>query len=671
MSEKDVLGKNIDHFELKKELGVGGMGIVYKAWDSKAKREVALKVLHGALSKQLQINPEHLKRLEREAAIISRFKHPNVCAIYELAKTSEGFVYISMPLYKGETLAQKLLFRQLKINEILKYGKQIAEGLNYVHGKGVIHRDVKPSNIFLTSSGVIILDFGLAKIVDSHHNSITKSGDIMGTIAYIAPEQVKRTKEINNKVDIWSWGVIFFEMLTGKAPFGKSIGGRSWETVYKVVNESPQSLNQYLPDDQLCKALQKIVDRCLQKDTRARYDSFREIIADIDAIIAEDYLITQKEVKKRYHSYFRFSLGFVGLGILIFFIWFMFMPTITVKEVIGMSQKEAERIIQRNCFLSYISPCLKVNFEYKNVEANSNRFVINISPNAKGKLRRGSQVELLVSSEWKVRKQDFNGTTMVLVPAGSFRMGSTEEQIDDALELCDKYRTRVTGCERRWFEEEAPLTTQSFVKPFWIDETEVTRAAYELCVLDNECTLPPSSKYSTTLYQPINNISWYQAAKYCQWRDARLPTEAEWEYAARGPSGFIYPWGNATIGNEANHCDSNCPVDYGWQDLDHNDNFANPAPVGSYPNSASWVGALDMAGNVWEWTTSLYINYPYTNDDRRNILDGEQIVNEPFTLRGGSFVNSTVGLRSANRIQALASDGLGRHGFRCVHSHDF
>ena len=170
---------------------------------------------------------------------------------------------------------------------------------------------------------------------------------------------------------------------------------------------------------------------------------------------------------------------------------------------------------------------------------------------------------------------------MVLVPAGSFKMGSNNGDSD-----------------------EKPVHDQTFDQPFWIDKTEVTRGAYESCVSAGVCTSTPDSQYSTTANQPINRVTWYQAAAYCEWRGARLPTEAEWEYAARGPDNLKYPWGNEFDGNKVHY----------------SQNSSNKtADVGNYPSGTSWVGALDMSGNVWEWTNSLYKDYPYVNNDGRNL----------------------------------------------------
>ena len=250
--------------------------------------------------------------------------------------------------------------------------------------------------------------------------------------------------------------------------------------------------------------------------------------------------------------------------------------------------------------------------------------------------------------DWTPVKQDFNGTTMVLVPAGNFKMGSTEKQVDEALVLCNEGRTS-SRCLMSRFEDETPLHTQSFAEPFWIDETEVTRGAYKACVSSGGCADLHKSVDSTTINQPMN-VAWYQAAGYCKWRGVKLPTEAEWEYAARGPDSLIYPWGNEFDGNKVHHS---------------SDKTGN---VGSYPSGASWVGALDMSGNIYEWTSSLHKGYPYIYNDGNNLAENETYITEEVILRGGSYHGSTDSLRAAFRYRASASSGGPILGFRCSHS---
>jgi formylglycine-generating enzyme required for sulfatase activity len=216
---------------------------------------------------------------------------------------------------------------------------------------------------------------------------------------------------------------------------------------------------------------------------------------------------------------------------------------------------------------------------------------------------------------------------MVLVPVGSFQMGSA-----------------AAG-------DEQPVHTQTFTEPFWIDRMEVTRGQYALCVQAGMCSETPASEYSTRAAQPINRVTWFQAYAYCAWRGMRLPEEREWEYAARGVENWTYPWGNEQP-------NVNLAV-YGQQDV--------TADVGSKPDGASWVGALDMSGNVWEWGSSLYMPYSAEADPGREASpDGNG--SGARVLRGGSFELDASYLYSARRGLNLPAAEFDLNGFRCARS---
>lgn len=235
--------------------------------------------------------------------------------------------------------------------------------------------------------------------------------------------------------------------------------------------------------------------------------------------------------------------------------------------------------------------------------------------------------------EWDTQTRIFDGVEMVLVPAGCFMMGSTDEQVAYALELCE-----ATGGNCR-VDDEQPAHEICFDAPFWIDRYEVSNAQFNRLggVAEN-----PSAWTDDEL--PREQITWYEARDFCQQRDARLPTEAEWEYAARGPHSPIFPWGNAPDVNRVVSGESS-----GYR----------TAPVGSRPDGQSWVGAYDMSGNVWEWVSSPYTDYP---DDEGGSDATYHVV------RGGSYNLTMVDMRAANRAGYVPSVGHNSHGFRCARS---
>lgn len=263
------------------------------------------------------------------------------------------------------------------------------------------------------------------------------------------------------------------------------------------------------------------------------------------------------------------------------------------------------------------------------------------------------------------RTRPADGMVTLYVPGGEFRMGSDDDAVDLALALCNQY---YGACQRDWFEGEQPVHTV-VLDDFWIDRTEVTNAQYRRCVAAGGCTAPASARsdtrptyYGDSAYDayPVIYVSWHQAAAYCTWAGARLPTEAEWEYAARGPHGLRYPWGDKYDGTRLNSCDARCV--YGWADKAFDDGYADTAPVGSYPGGASWCGAQDLAGNVWEWTADRYGPY-----------GAGQLVNptgpDSGTLRAlrGDAADGTRSVsRAAARHGGTPSRTYEYSGFRCA-----
>ena len=265
-----MIGKTISHYKILEKLGQGGMGVVYKAEDTKLGRIVALKFLPQAFS----FDKEAKKRFVNEAQTASSLQHNNICNIHDIDETEGGKIFICMDMYEGETLKAKIERGKLKINEAFDIITQVATGLQKAHEKGIIHRDIKPANIFLKNDGVVkILDFGLAKL--SGQSMMTKMGETVGTIAYISPEQA-REEEVDQRTDIWSLGVVLFEMLTGNLPFKSDY---EQAMIYSILNESPKKLNDFRSD--IPAEMEKVINKCLSKNTSERYQSIEELIIEL------------------------------------------------------------------------------------------------------------------------------------------------------------------------------------------------------------------------------------------------------------------------------------------------------------------------------------------------------------------------------------------------------
>ena len=265
-------GKLISHYRIVDELGAGGMGVVYRAEDTKLARTVALKFI----APQGIESAEEKARFLHEAQAAASLSHPNVCVIHEIDE-ADGRLFMAMEYIEGESLKERISRGPLKIDETLDIALQAAQGLDAAHRKGVVHRDVKPGNIMVTASGLVkVMDFGLAKM--SGRSKLTKSGTTLGTTAYMSPEQA-RGADADHRSDIWSLGAVAYEMVAGRQPFK---GDYEQAVVYSIMNEAPEPLTAVRSNVPM--ELERIVGKSLSKEPAERYQHADELIADLGAL---------------------------------------------------------------------------------------------------------------------------------------------------------------------------------------------------------------------------------------------------------------------------------------------------------------------------------------------------------------------------------------------------
>jgi len=267
-----MIGTQILHYKIKEKLGEGGMGIVYLAEDTKLERMVAIK----SLPQRIAGNAEERERFKIEARAAASLNHPNISTIHNIEEIDDQ-LYIVMEYIDGEELKEEVRSKKLEVGKVLDIAIQIAKGLQAAHKNGIVHRDIKAGNIMVTSDGIVkIMDFGLAKIQGSEQ--LTREGTTIGTAAYMSPEQASHG-DVDVRSDIWSFGVILYEMLTGKLPFK---GDYEAAILYDIVHANPESLRSVRPE--LQDKLIEIVDRCLVKDKSERYQNISEIIEDLKSL---------------------------------------------------------------------------------------------------------------------------------------------------------------------------------------------------------------------------------------------------------------------------------------------------------------------------------------------------------------------------------------------------
>jgi serine/threonine protein kinase len=302
-----LIGKTVFHYRIFEKIGAGGMGVVYKAEDTKLKRTVALKFLPSELTR----DAEAKARFIHEAQAASALDHPNICTVHDIQETPEGLLFMVMPCYEGWTLkeitgrggvtlpikearpfgaeavdagaarvpaqgqALSLTKNQLPIADAIDIAIQVGEGLKEAHRKAIVHRDLKPANIFVTQNQVVkILDFGIAKLAGGQ-TKLTRTGTTLGTVHYMSPEQALG-KEVDQRTDIWSFGVVLYEMVTGEHPFP---GDYDQAVIYTILNEEAKPIRSLRPD--MPPELHAIIGKALEKDRALRYQNCDEILADL------------------------------------------------------------------------------------------------------------------------------------------------------------------------------------------------------------------------------------------------------------------------------------------------------------------------------------------------------------------------------------------------------
>jgi dienelactone hydrolase len=625
-------------YKIVDEIGRGGMGVVFKAEDIRLQRTVALKFLPANLADSAELKERFLIEARAAAAL----SHPNICVIHEVGESEER-PYIAMEYVEGETLRDKIKKGPLKAEEALAISVQIAAGLGEAHHKGIIHRDIKSANIMVTDKGQAkVMDFGLAKLRGG--SSLTRSQTTLGTVAYMSPEQAKG-EEVDARTDLWSLGVVLYEMLTGELPFR---GDRDLSIIHSIIHEEPTPIKLRRPP--VPAELQQVVVRALKKKIEARYNSAEEMLRDLKAYEmalqaeASGVFNLRSLVKRLRRPAVGIPVVLAVVAIAALAVWF-FNRQAKIRWAREVAIPEAQKLLELNdCWRNLVPvyhlaekieavvpkdprlagilaecalhmsittepPGAKVFFkEYTSPE--SEWTFLGVTPVEKVRVpvgifrwkieKDGYETVLAAASTWGIATDPgelvgHNDLTRVLdregtLPPGMVRVKGEETPLgklpDFFIDRCEVTNRQFKGFVAAGGYRARKYWTQTFIK----DGREIGWEEAAKSFVD-QTGLPGPSTWQAGDYPedqadyPVSGVSWYEAAAYAEFAGKSLPTGEHWGLA-RGEYTTLVQ----------------VPQLGGFAILAPFSNFRGkgPVPAGSLPGLTAY-GALDMAGNVREW----------------------------------------------------------------------
>jgi eukaryotic-like serine/threonine-protein kinase len=655
----------LDKYRIEALIGQGAFGEVYRVTHISLNVPRAVKILRrdapGVGSTEYD---DCKRRFLFEAQLGARLHmptpQPHLLQVFNYEERGD-ILLLEMEDASGGSLSERIAeLRQrgqaMPVAAVVQMGLEVADGLAALHAMDIVHRDLKPSNILFDEKGTArVADLGLAQVhsSDSQRSQLSTPKPHPGTPAYMSPEQENARSYLAPASDIYALGLVLFEALTGR-----------------VYRSQPPGTHARDLRSEIPTWLDKLLDRMLAKDPAQRPWNGEAVVKLLREGLEGTRTSSkpapdgEKPVKPapapgiKKSSLPIWGIGAAGLVALAVILLLVFRSC----NGAGLAGTEtptpgamATQALPQDATPGISSPTLA---------AKTPPVVITNPPPGDSLTLESTWTPTQVPSPSITATAKMvegptstpeDGMGLLFVPAGDFIMGAKAE---DGLNLCKKYST---DCKPEYFNDQEPVHTV-FVEAFWIDKTEVTNAMYAQCVQAGACDAPVASSTSSLGYyygnpkydnHPVADVTWWNARDYCAWVGRRLPLEAEWEKAARGTDQRYFPWGNAALDCSLANVRSN----------DKSLCVGSPSQVGAYPRGASWIGALDMTGNVWEWVADWYDVYP----------GGNPAVSVDFgqtyhVMRGGSWKSYEWQDRSTYRFSNDPNDHHDNYGFRCAKS---
>lgn len=634
-----MINEMVGDYQIIGTLGKGGFGSVYKA-ENEAGEIVAMKILNP----QALENQRVVKKFFHEAMILAKLDHPNICKIMEFFPDGQNYVIV-MEYVEGAEL-KKMIQKHvgpLPFELGYKIAAQSLDALHYAHQNGILHRDLKPANMVINKQeNCKIMDFGIAKMSSAASHDTAAS---MLSIHYVPPERFDRTREVDVRSDIYSQGLVLYEVFAGRRPFAAT---ETSQIMFAHLNEIPEPPNTFSPA--LPEPISDAISKALEKDPDDRFQTFAEFKAAISVGQEEIDDATSVMSSDEYMQQAVMLAGTAG-------------KVTDEEEAEAPKKKKPTALIAAVAAVVVIAGAVAGYFIWArgtdsdvqqvavvDTQVNTNTQPPVTQPPKPPPPVKKPPIQGAVENTkgfWEIAHPS-DGAQMIFIPEGEFTMGSDQYSAEKPVQkiFLDSYwidKYLVTNTQFQKFVEATGYETDAEKEGAGLVRIgrrwkKVEGANWQ--IPDGLTAIDGKEEY------PVSQVTYNDALAYCQWAKKDLPTEAQWEKAARGPEGNTFPWGNE-------------------EPLDSQANFDNivgsTTPVKEYEKGQSHFGAQDMAGNVYQWCKDWYATGERAAKNPAGPEKGEERV-----IKGGSFIEGMESLRSPNRDRYEPANSSFLFGFRCA-----